>query len=86
MYANSAGFTPDADGYAMTMDMKMDAMQQQMQQLQEMNFPASKQDLIDWGKQHGASSDQMDMIKKLPKDNFKSADDVISSAQTMMKG
>lgn len=86
MYAKSGGFTAPTPGYAMSMDMKMDAMQQQMQQLKEMNFPASKQDLIDWGQQHGASSDQMDMIKKLPKDNFKSADDVISSAQSMMKG
>ena len=67
------------------MDMNMSSMQQQMQQLKEMNFPASKQDLIDWGKQHGASSDQMEMIQKLPKNDFKSADDVISSAQSMMK-
>jgi hypothetical protein len=66
------------------MDMN-NTMQQQMQQLQEMNFPASKQDIIDWGMQHGASSDQMEMIKKLPKDNFNSADDVVSSAKMMMK-
>jgi hypothetical protein len=65
--------------------MDMNMMQQQMQELREMDFPASKQDLIDWGMQHGASNDQMEMIKKLPKDTFNSVDDVVSSAKMMMK-
>ncbi|MFD0746221.1 DUF2795 domain-containing protein [Phytohabitans flavus] len=61
-------------------------MQQQMQQqLEGMSFPASKQDLMNSAMQHGASNDQMDMIKKMPMDNFNSMDDVMSAAKSMMK-
>lgn len=70
------------------MDVKMmqQKMQQQMQQqLQGMSFPASKQDLINQAMQHGANSDQMEMIIKLPKDNFNSMDDVMDAASMMMK-
>jgi hypothetical protein len=65
--------------------MDMNMMQQQMRQLEGMNFPASKQDMMNWAMQHGASQDQMDMIKKLPKDNFNSMDDVMGAAGSMMK-
>lgn len=61
-------------------------MQQQMrQQLQGMSFPASKQDLMDRAMQQGASKDQMEMIKKMPKDNFDSMDDVMASANMGMR-
>lgn len=76
-------FTADARGYAPVMDMNM--MQQQMRQLQGMNFPASKQDMMNWAMQHGADNDQMEMIKKLPMDNFNSMDDVMSAASMMMQ-
>jgi hypothetical protein len=66
--------------------MDMNMMQQQMrQQLQGMQFPASKQDMMNQMQQQGASTDQMEMMKKLPKDNFDSMDDVMSSAAQMMK-
>jgi hypothetical protein len=65
--------------------MDMNTMQRQMMQLKDMSFPASKQDMMNWAMQHGASQDQMDMIKKLPKDNFNSMDDVMGAAGSMMK-
>jgi len=61
-------------------------MQQQMrQQLNGMSFPASKQDLMNYAKQQGATSDQTEMINKMPKDQFNSADDVMAAAKMMMK-
>lgn len=66
--------------------MDMNMMQQQIrQQLQGMSFPASKQELMSSAVQHGASNDQMEMIKRMPKDNFESVDDVIESANTTMR-
>jgi Protein of unknown function (DUF2795) len=62
--------------------MDMNMMQQQMQ---GMNFPASKQDVMNWAMQHGASNDQMEMIKKMPMDNFNSMDDVMAAAKSTMK-
>ena len=35
--------------------------------------------------QHGASSDQMEMMKRMPKDNFDSMDDVMAMAKQTMK-
>jgi hypothetical protein len=66
--------------------MDMNMMQQQMrQQLEGMSFPASKQDMMNWAMQHGASNEQMDMMKKMPKDNFTSMDDAMAAAQMTMK-
>ena len=70
------------------MDVKMvqQKMQQQMQQqLQGMSFPASKQDLINQAMQQGANSDQMELIQKMPRDDFNSMDDVMDAARMMMK-
>jgi hypothetical protein len=61
-------------------------MQQQMRQHMEgMGFPASKQDLMNWAMQHGASNDEMEMIKKMPMDSFNSMDDVTGAASMMQK-
>ena len=66
--------------------MDMNMMQQQMQQhLMGMSFPASKQDVMNKAMQQGASNDEMEMIKKLPGDNFNSMDDLRNAAMTMMK-
>jgi hypothetical protein len=66
--------------------MDMNMMQQQMrQQLEGMSFPASKQDMMNQMMQNGASNDQMEMMKKMPMDNFNSMDDVMNAASRMMK-
>jgi hypothetical protein len=57
------------------MDMNM-----MRKQLQDMSFPAGKQDLMNWAMQHGAGKEQMEMIKKMPMDRFESADDVMNAA------
>jgi hypothetical protein len=66
------------------MDMNMMRMQMQ-QHLQGMSFPASKDDMMAWAKQHGAGNDEMEMMKKMPADMFNSMDDVNNSASQMTK-
>ncbi|WP_327034414.1 DUF2795 domain-containing protein [Micromonospora ureilytica] len=66
------------------MDMKM-MQQQMMQQLEGMSFPASKQQIMNQMMQRGASNDQMEMMKKMPMDNFNSMDDLMAAASKMMK-
>ncbi|GIH21525.1 DUF2795 domain-containing protein [Rugosimonospora africana] len=62
------------------MDMNM-----MRQQLEGMSFPASKQDMMSHMMQHGASNEQMEMMKKMPMDQFNSMDDVMAAANKMMK-
>jgi hypothetical protein len=62
------------------MDMNM-----MRQQLEGMSFPASKQDIMNKMMQNGASNEQMEMMKKMPMDNFNSMDDVMAAAGKMMK-
>lgn len=59
--------------------------QQMMQQLEGMSFPASKQQIMNQMMQRGASNDQMEMMKKMPMDNFNSMDDLMAAASKMMK-
>ncbi|MBQ1020911.1 DUF2795 domain-containing protein [Micromonospora sp. D93] len=66
------------------MDMKM-MQQQMMQMLEGMSFPASKQQIMNQMMQRGASNDQMEMMKKMPMDNFNSMDDLMAAASKMMK-
>jgi hypothetical protein len=66
------------------MDMNM-GMQQIKEHLAGMSFPASKQDLMNQAKAQGAGNDEMEMIKKLPMDNFKTMDDVKNAAQAAMQ-
>jgi hypothetical protein len=61
-------------------------MEQMHQHLMGMSFPASKQDLMNQAMQHGASNDEMEMIKKLPGENFNSMDDVKNAAMMMKSG
>ena len=62
-------------------------MQQQMKQhLMGMSFPASKQDLMNHAMQQGAGNDEMEMIKKMPMENFNSMDDVKNAAMMMKSG
>jgi Protein of unknown function (DUF2795) len=64
--------------------MDMNMMQQQMRQhLDGMSFPANKQDVMNWAMQHGASDDEMEMVKKMPMDNFNSMDDIMRGAGPM---
>lgn len=65
------------------MDMNMQQMQQH---LIGMNFPASKQDLMNHAMQQGASNDEMEMIKKMPMEDFNSMDDVKNAAMMMKSG
>lgn len=61
-------------------------MQQMQQHLTGMSFPASKQDLMNRAMQQGASNDEMEMIKKMPMENFNSMDDVKNAAMMMKSG
>jgi Protein of unknown function (DUF2795) len=63
--------------------MDMNLMQQH---LMGMSFPASKQDLMNHAMQQGASNDEMEMIKKMPMENFNSMDDVKKAAMMMKAG
>lgn len=44
--------------------------------LKGMNYPASKQDLVQKAKQNNASQDVIQTIEKLPQDQFNSPTDV----------
>jgi Protein of unknown function (DUF2795) len=66
------------------MDMNM-GMQQMQQHLAGMSFPATKQDLMNQAMMQGAGNDEMEMIKNLPMDNFKTMDDVKNAANMAMK-
>jgi hypothetical protein len=61
-------------------------MQQMQEHLMGMSFPASKQDLMNHAMQQGASNDEMEMIKKMPMENFNSMDDVKNAAMMMKSG
>jgi len=61
-------------------------MQHMQQMLMGMSFPASKQDLMDHAMQQGAGNDEMEMIKKMPAENFNSMDDVKNAAMMMKSG
>jgi hypothetical protein len=47
-----------------------------MKALKGMNYPASKQDLVQKAKQNNASQDIIQTIEKLPQDQFNSPTDV----------
>jgi hypothetical protein len=66
------------------MDVNMMRMQMQ-QHLDGMNYPASKDDVMAYAMQHGANSDEMEMLKKMPMDAFNSFDDVSAAAGRMTK-
>jgi Protein of unknown function (DUF2795) len=60
-------------------------MQQMQQMMAGMNYPTSKEDMMSWAMQHGASNEQMEMMRKLPMDRYDSFDDVKSAMSKMMK-
>jgi Protein of unknown function (DUF2795) len=61
-------------------------MQQKMEQMMAgMNFPVSKDELMSYAMQHGASNEQVDMMRKLPMDSFNSMDDIKAAMGSMMK-
>ncbi len=61
--------------------MDVETVQQQIRQhLQGMNFPASKQDVMNWARQHGAGSEETETMKKMPMENFNSVEDVAGAA------
>ena len=50
------------------------------QRLDGVGFPASKQDMLNWAAQHGASIDELDVMRGLPLETFDSIDDVLNAA------
>jgi hypothetical protein len=55
------------------------------QHLDGAGFPASKHDVMVWATEHGAGSDELDMLKKLPVDNFDSIQDLLGAAGMVQK-
>lgn len=62
--------------------MDMDTVRQH---LDGAGFPASKHDVMVWATEHGASSEEIEMLKKLPVDNFDSVQDLLGAAR-MVQG
>jgi hypothetical protein len=50
------------------------------QYLDGVGFPASKPDVLNWAAQHGASIEDLDVMRGLPLDTFDSIDDVLNAA------
>jgi hypothetical protein len=50
------------------------------QHLDGVGFPAGKQDVLNWAAQHGASIEELDVMRGLPLDTFDSIDDVLNAA------
>ena len=50
------------------------------QRLDGVGFPASKQDMLNWAGQHGATIEELDVMRGLPLDTFDSIDDVLNAA------
>ena len=64
------------------MDVDMDMVRQH---LDGAGFPASKHDVMAWATEHGASRQEIEMLKKLPVDNFDSIQDLLGAASMVRK-
>lgn len=50
------------------------------QHLDGVGFPVSKRDMLNWAAEHGASVDELDVMRGLPLDTYDSIDDVLNAA------
>ncbi len=55
------------------------------QHLEGAGFPASKHDLVVWAKDHGAGTDELAMLEKLPVDSFDSILDLLGATSRLQK-
>jgi hypothetical protein len=55
------------------------------QKLDGAGFPASKHDVMVWAREHGAGSDEIEVLKRLPVDNFDSIQDLLGAASLAEK-
>lgn len=62
--------------------MDMDTVRQH---LDGAGFPASRFDLTRWAAEHGASTEEIEMLNKLPVDNFDSIQDLLGAASMVQK-
>jgi hypothetical protein len=60
-------------------------MEMVRQHLDGAGFPASKHDVMMWATQHGAGTEEIEMLKKLPVDTFDSIQDVLGAAGMVQK-
>ncbi len=60
-------------------------MEMVRQHLDGAGFPASKHDVMMWASQHGAGIEEIEMLKKLPVDNFDSMQDLLGAASMAQK-
>jgi hypothetical protein len=64
------------------MNINMDTVRQR---LDGVGFPASKHDVMVWATEHGAGGDELDMLEKLPVDNFDSMQHLLGSARMLQQ-
>lgn len=50
------------------------------QHLDGVGFPVSKHNMLDWAAEHGASIEELEVMRGLPLDTFDSIDDVLNAA------
>jgi hypothetical protein len=55
-------------------------MEMLRQQLDGVGFPATKHDVMLWATEHDASKEEIEMLMKLPVDNFDSIQDLLGAA------
>jgi hypothetical protein len=60
-------------------------MEMLRQQLDGAGFPASKHDVMVWATEHGVGSEEIEMLKKLPVDNFDSIQDLLGAASMVRR-
>jgi hypothetical protein len=53
------------------------------ERLDGVGFPASKHDVMLWAREHGAGNDELDMLEKLPVDNFDSMQHLLGSVKML---
>ncbi len=50
------------------------------QQLEGAGFPATRDDVVTWAKEHGASTEEIEVMQRLPLERYESITDVLDAA------
>jgi hypothetical protein len=50
------------------------------QYLEGVGFPATRDDVLRWAREHGASTEEIEVMRRLPMERYESITDVLNAA------
>ncbi len=65
------------------MDSDSDTMRQR---LEGVGFPATRDDVVTWALEHGAGTEEIELMERLPLERFTSITDVLVAAERVRMG